>query len=61
MDDKKRAYVGLGGALHELQVTKPNDRSGDDRVWAVTITEIEKALAYFAYMIPQPRVEEGEQ
>lgn len=37
----------LLGALARMQEGKPNDRSEADRRWAVSITEMEKALAYF--------------
>ncbi len=39
--------VHMRDLLAELQAEKPGDRSAKDRAWAVTITEIEKALAYF--------------
>jgi len=37
----------LRGALARMQASKPNDRSEADRRWAISITEMEKALAYF--------------
>lgn len=33
--------------LHALRTAKPNDRSEQDRYWAITITEVEKARAIF--------------
>ncbi len=37
-------FEELLAALKEL---KPNDRSEQDRYWAITITETEKAAAFF--------------
>ena len=37
----------LKGALSTLRAVKPEDRSGLDRRYAVTITELEKVFAYF--------------
>jgi hypothetical protein len=34
-------------ALSTLRAVKPEDRSGIDRRYAVTITELEKVFAYF--------------
>ncbi len=34
--------------LTTLKTLKPNDRSEQDRYWAITITEVEKAKAIFA-------------
>lgn len=33
--------------LQALRANKPNDRSDQDRYWAITITEVEKARAVF--------------
>lgn len=33
--------------LLQLRAYKPNDRSEQDRYWAITITELEKAIAIF--------------
>lgn len=33
--------------LLQLEAYKPNDRSKQDRYWAITITEVEKAAAIF--------------
>ena len=37
----------IANALFTLRTNKPNDRSEKDRYYAVTITDLEKALAYF--------------
>lgn len=37
----------LRGAVARMQAGKPNDRSEADRRWAVSITQMETALAYF--------------
>lgn len=34
-------------ALEALKAHKPNDRSEKDRHWAITITEMEKVIAFF--------------
>ncbi len=39
--------VSLTEILHKLQTAKPAERSDLARFYAVTITEIEKALAYY--------------
>jgi hypothetical protein len=63
MDDKQKAnpvpepdltreeicFNAIHAALDELKRAKPNDRSEQDRIYAVTITDMEKALAYFGY------------
>ena len=43
-------YFALLDALDMLRATKPNDDSEYDRVWYVTIADVEKIFAYFAYM-----------
>lgn len=40
-------WDALNQALIVLMVSKPNDRGALDRRYAVTITELEKTLAYF--------------
>lgn len=37
----------LKSALSTLRAVKPEDRSGLDRRYAVTITELEKVFAYY--------------
>ena len=37
----------LDDALRALKGNKPQERSEDARAWAVTITELEKVIAYF--------------
>lgn len=41
----------ISRVLLVLRQTKPNDRSEQDRYWAMTITEVEKALAIFSTYI----------
>lgn len=37
----------LEDALRALQGNKPQERGEEARAWAVTITELEKVIAYF--------------
>ena len=39
----------LTGTIETFHANKPNDRSTLDRLFAVTITMLEQALAYFAF------------
>jgi hypothetical protein len=48
---RMRAFRLLREALGEIQATKPGDRSEIDRRYAIVITMIEKAIAYFGYYI----------
>ena len=41
----------IANALFTLRTSKPNDRSEKDRYYAVTITELEKVLAYFTMFV----------
>ena len=41
------AWFKLKDALAALKEGKPNDRGEKDRAYAVTITEMEKIVAYF--------------
>jgi len=41
----------LESALEALQKAKPNDRSEKNRRFAVSITELEKVIAYFKVFI----------
>lgn len=50
MEDKPTAtdvIKSFGLALKTLKAAKPEDRSQTDRRYAVTITELEKVMAYF--------------
>lgn len=38
-------------AKKQLEECRPNDRSPQDRAYAVTKTEVEKAIAYFLYYV----------
>ncbi len=44
----------LDELLTTLRELKPNDRSNQDRYWAITITEVEKAFAVFVTFAGQP-------
>jgi hypothetical protein len=46
-------YDALCAALEKLRDHKPNDRSAADRSWAVTITMMEQAIAYFDVWVRQ--------
>lgn len=54
----KETYDTLSAALKTLRAHKPNDRSAADRAWAVSITMMEQALAYF-YVWVQLEVQNG--
>lgn len=41
----------LREALESLKAEKPNDRSDADRRYAIAITELEKAIAYYVAWI----------
>lgn len=45
--DKITALDHFNSLLYVLREDKPNDRSEQDRYWAITITEVEKARALF--------------
>lgn len=45
--DTSIILIQFGELLTELKGRKPNDRSEQDRYWAITITDVEKALATF--------------
>lgn len=50
-----RALQGMLEALIEaMRKAKPNDRSPADRNWAVALTEMEKVLAYWAFLVVMP-------
>lgn len=44
----------ITNALLTLRKNKPNDRTNKDRSYAVTITELEKVLAYFTMFVLDP-------
>lgn len=46
-DNDYLVLAAIEDALADARRQKPNDRSEKDRAYAVTITELEKALAYF--------------
>lgn len=43
----QRVLIILQGNLETLRENKPDDRSERDRRYAITITEMEKVVAYF--------------
>ena len=45
------SFGNLKTALAVLRNSKPNDRGEKDRAYAVTITEMEKLLAYFYFFV----------
>ena len=51
------AWFKLKDALAALKEAKPNDRGEKDRAYAVTITEMEKLLAYFFFYVMMNDIE----
>ncbi|MFZ1752726.1 MAG: hypothetical protein WBO46_15035 [Caldilineaceae bacterium] len=49
--EEDRVADAIRAALREMQEAKPGDRSEIDRRYAIAITEMEKALAYYEYWI----------
>ncbi len=49
-----KIYQVLASALITLRDAKPNDRSEMDRRWAITVTEMEKVVAYYNSWILDP-------
>ena len=56
MDDMEKYSKGsnyqkcakaMTAALEALREAKPNDRSSEDRYYQITITDLEKVLAYY--------------
>jgi len=47
LSDADRVMNGIERLLEEMRERKPNNRSEEDRYWAITITEVEKAMAIF--------------
>lgn len=46
-----QAFVEIQAALIRLMASRPSDRSRLARHYAVTITELEKVIAYFCYFV----------
>jgi hypothetical protein len=44
---KQEVLTRFASLLLTLEAYKPNDRSKQDRYWAIAITEVEKAAAIF--------------
>jgi hypothetical protein len=55
---RKGVRKKLFEALEALKDSKPNDRSKDDRRFAITITEMEKVIAYYSYYLACDDIEE---
>lgn len=50
-DKKQELFDQMNELLKNLNSSKPNDRSEDDRRIAIAITDLEKIIASFAYFI----------
>lgn len=56
----QQVYEALQTALDTLRLAKPGDRGEVDRRFAVTITEMEKVVAYFhTYLISELVAQKG--
>jgi len=53
-DQDESAASGMYYMIEGLKARKPNDRSDRDRSYAVTITELERAYAYFVVYVVAP-------
>ena len=51
MDEISKSLNDLEAAMETLRNEKPDDRSEKARRYAVTITELEKVIAYFKVYI----------
>jgi len=47
LSNDEQVEAAFAELLAKLKELKPNDRSAEDRYWAITITEVEKARAVF--------------
>lgn len=45
--NKQVSLDAMTNALSALRAHKPNDRSEQDRYWAIVITDLEKSIAVF--------------
>ena len=63
MDEGKKVRVlnKFNSLLIELDALKPNDRSKEDRYWAITITDVEKAFALFYTFVTDPELTQSPQ
>lgn len=52
--DAEMAMQMLNSALLTLMMSKPTDRTEVARYWAVTITDMEKVVAYFKTYVAEP-------
>lgn len=50
----QEVLIDMLRVLQSLRASKPNDRSARDRAWAVTITEQERAIAFFVTFVAEP-------
>jgi hypothetical protein len=48
---EREIYLQLDKTLTELKKSKPGDRSDKDRAVAITITDLEKIMAYYAVYV----------
>ena len=55
-NSNKSVWWALQNAHEMLHEMRPNDRSPTDRYYAVTITEMEKVLAYFQTFVLEGHV-----
>ncbi len=51
MSNEEVIEFAIKELLEMMKEEKPNDRSAQDRNWAVAITEVEKVKAYWNYYI----------
>lgn len=54
MEAAEKLLAEMQELVAHLHEAKPNDRTEIDRRYAVTITEMEKAVAYYAFFIHLP-------
>lgn len=48
---QNKTFRLLNEALDMCRLAKPNDRSAQDRAYAIIITDLEKTIAYMDYWI----------
>jgi hypothetical protein len=51
LENKQEISSAFESLLNRLKTSKPDDRSEEDRCWAVTITDLEKVIAYYEYWV----------
>lgn len=50
-DGTNEAFRLLSETLEMCKITRPGDRSMQDRAFAIVITDLEKVLSYYRYWI----------